>query len=41
MPESVQPAAKSDLREVWAAADRATPEAAIATFAEKYGANYE
>jgi len=41
MPKSVQPAAKSDLREVWAAPDRATAEAAIATFAEKYGAKYQ
>jgi len=38
---SVQPAAKADLREVWTAPDRATAEAAIATFAEKYGAKYE
>ena len=35
-PKSVQPAAKSDLREIWAAPDRATAEAAIATFADKY-----
>jgi len=41
MPKSVQPAAKADLREVWAAPDRATAEAAIGTFAEKYGAKYE
>ncbi len=41
LPKSVQSAAKSDLREVWTAPDRATAEAAIATFAEKYGANYE
>lgn len=41
MPKSVQPAVKSDLREVWNAPDRATAEAAIATFAEKYGAKYE
>ncbi len=41
MPKSVQPAARSDLREVWAAPDRATAEAAVATFAEKYGAKYE
>ncbi len=41
MPKSVQPAAKSDLREIWAAPDRATAEAAVATFAEKYGAKYE
>ena len=37
LPKSVQPAAKSDLREIWAAPDRATAEAAIATFADKYG----
>jgi len=41
LPKSVQPAAKSDLRKVWNAPDRATAEAAIATFAEKYGAKYE
>ena len=41
LPKSVQPAAKSDLREVWSAPDRATAETAIATFAEKYGAKYE
>ena len=41
MPKTVQPAAKSDLREVWNAPDRATAEAAIATFAKKYGAKYE
>lgn len=41
LPKSVQPAAKSDLREIWKAPDRATAEAAIATFAEKYGAKYE
>jgi transposase-like protein len=41
MPKSVQPAAKSHLREVWNAPDRATAEAAVATFAEKYGAKYE
>jgi putative transposase len=40
MPRSVQPAAKADLREIWQAPDRATAEAAIATFAEKYGAKY-
>ena len=38
LPKSVQPAAKSDLREAWNAPDRATAETAIATFAEKYGA---
>ena len=41
LPKSVQPAAKADLREVWNAPDRATAEAAIATFADKYGAKYE
>jgi len=41
MPKSVQPAAKADLREIWAAPDRTTAETAIATFAEKYAAKYE
>jgi putative transposase len=41
LPKSVQPAAKRDLREIWQAPDRATAEAAIATFAEKYAAKYE
>ena len=41
LPKFVQPAAKADLREIWAAPDRATAEAAIATFAEKYGAKYD
>ena len=41
LPKSVQPAAKSDLREIWAAPDRATAEAAVATFADKYAAKYE
>jgi putative transposase len=40
LPKSVQPAAKSDLREIWTAPDRATAEVAIATFADKYGAKY-
>jgi putative transposase len=40
LPKSVQPAAKSDLREIWKAPDRATAEAAIATFADKYTAKY-
>jgi putative transposase len=40
-PKSVQPAAKRDLREIWQAPDRATAEAATATFAEKYAAKYE
>ena len=41
LPKAVQPAAKADLREVWTAPDRTTAEAAIASFAEKYGAKYE
>ena len=41
LPKSVQPAAKHNLRKVWQAPDRATAEAAINTFAEKYGAKYE
>ena len=41
LPKPVQPAAKSDLREVWNAPDRMTAEAAIATFTKKYGAKYE
>ncbi len=41
MPKSVQPAAKADLREIWAAPDRTTAETAIATFAGKYAAKYE
>ncbi len=41
LPKSVQPAAKADLREVWNALDRATAEAAAATFADKYGAKYD
>ena len=40
LPRSVQPTAKQDLREIWQAPDRATAEAAIATFAGKYGAKY-
>jgi transposase-like protein len=40
LPKSVQPAAKADLREIWQAPDRATAEAAIETFVEKYGAKY-
>ena len=41
LPKSVQPTAKAGLREVWQAPDRATAEAAITTFAEKYGAKYQ
>ena len=41
LPTSVQPAAKADLREIWQAPDRSIAEAAVVTFAEKYGAKYE
>jgi putative transposase len=41
LPKSVQPAVKRDLREIWQAADRATAEAAVAAFAEKYASKYE
>ena len=40
VPKSVQPAMKADLAEVRDAQDRASAEAAIAVFAEKYGAKY-
>jgi len=40
VPKSVQPRMKADLREVRDAPDRANAEAAIAVFAEKYGAKY-
>jgi transposase-like protein len=40
LPQSIQPAVKADLREIWSAPDRATAEAAVATFAAKYGAKY-
>jgi transposase-like protein len=41
VPQSIQPAVKADLREIWSAPDRATAEAAVATFATKYGAKYD
>jgi putative transposase len=41
LPKSVQPAGKADLREIWAAPDRATAQAALATFAEKYQTKYQ
>ena len=41
LPRSIQPAAKADLREIWTAPDRATAEAAMSTFAEKYGTKYD
>ena len=40
VPKSVQPNMKADLREVRDAPNRATAEAAIALFGEKYGAKY-
>jgi putative transposase len=40
-PKSMQPAVKADLREIWQADTRAAAEAALDTFAEKYGAKYE
>jgi len=39
VPKSVQPNMKTDLREVRDAPDRASAEAAVAVFAEKYGPN--
>ena len=40
VPRSVQPATKADLREIRDAPDRAAASAALAVFAEKYGAKY-
>lgn len=40
-PKSMQPTAKTDLREIWQAETRAAAETAMDTFAEKYGAKYE
>ena len=40
VPRSVQPGMKADLREVRDAPDRAAARAAVAVFAEKYGAKY-
>jgi len=40
VPKSVQPGIKDDLREVRDAPDRATAEAAVGTFAEKYATKY-
>ena len=40
-PKSMQPAVKTDLREIWQADTRAAADAAMNTFAEKYGAKYE
>jgi transposase-like protein len=40
-PKSMHPAVKADLREIWQAETRAAAEAAVDTFAEKYGTKYE
>jgi len=40
-PKSMHPAVKADLREIWQAETRAAAEAAMDTFAEKYGAKYD
>jgi putative transposase len=39
-PKSMAPAVKSDLRDIWQAETRAAAEAAMGTFAEKYGIKY-
>ena len=41
MPKSMAPAVKSDLRDVWQAETQAAAQAAMDTFAEKYGAKYD
>jgi putative transposase len=41
LPKSLQANARQDLREIWLAPDRATAEAAIATFAAKYAPKYD
>ena len=41
LPTAVQPAAKRDLRQIWTAPGRKAADAAIALFAEKYGAKYD
>ena len=40
-PKSRQPKAHKDLREIWVSPDRASAEAAMATFAEKYTPKYD
>jgi transposase-like protein len=40
-PTSMHPSVKADLREIWQAETRAASEAALDTFAEKYGAKYD
>lgn len=41
LPRSLQANARQDLREIWLAPDRATAEAALATFAAKYAPKYD
>ena len=41
LPKSMQPNAHNDLREIWLSPDRATAEAAITTFADKYAPKYD
>jgi putative transposase len=41
LPKSVQPNAHRDLREIWLSENRATAEAAITIFAEKYAPKYD
>jgi putative transposase len=41
LPKSMQPAVKTDLREIWQADNRVAAETAMTIFAEKYGAKYE
>lgn len=41
VPKSLQPAVKSDLREIWQAETRVAAEAALDVFVEKYGAKYQ
>ena len=40
-PKSMHPAVKADLRDIWQAETRAAAEAALDTFADKYGAKYD
>ena len=40
MPKAMAPAVKSDLRDIWQAETRAAAQAAVDTFAEKYGTKY-
>ncbi|HEY8556297.1 MAG TPA: IS256 family transposase [Actinomycetes bacterium] len=41
LPKSLQANARQDLREIWLAPDRATAEAALATFTAKYAPKYD